>query len=95
MGITPYARLVAVLAAAPFLIQDRAPRDTAPAPPVGTSRISGQVVAADNGSPVKRATVSMPSMDHDALEKLRQHAVIATVTVGATASVQLRALKSF
>jgi hypothetical protein len=38
---------------------------------------------------------SMPSMDHDSLERLRPHAVIATVTAGAAATVQLRALKSF
>jgi Carboxypeptidase regulatory-like domain len=59
MGITPYVGLFAVLAAAPLLIQDRPPRETPPPPPVGTSRIAGQVVAADNGSPVKRANVSI------------------------------------
>lgn len=37
------------------------PRDAAArtAPPVGTSRITGQVVAADTGTPVKRATVNI------------------------------------
>jgi Carboxypeptidase regulatory-like domain len=36
------------------------PRDTpSPAPQVGTSRIAGQVVAADTGAPVKRAMVSI------------------------------------
>jgi hypothetical protein len=59
MGIVPCASLVALLAAAPFLLQDRPPASQPPAPPVGTSRISGQVVAADNGAPVKRASVSL------------------------------------
>src|SRR5688572_24182442 len=59
MGIVPCASLVALLAAAPLLLQDRPPASQTPPPPVGTSRISGQVVAADNGAPVKRATVSL------------------------------------
>lgn len=46
------------------------------------------VVALEVGS-------QMPPQDRESLEKLRQHAVIATVTAGATATVQLRALKSF
>src|SRR3970282_1169774 len=49
MGMSAYAGLVLCLATVPLLIQDRAPN---PPPPVGTSRISGQVVAADNGVPL-------------------------------------------
>jgi hypothetical protein len=59
MGIVPCASLVALVAAAPLLLQDRPPASQPPPPPVGTSRISGQVVADDNGAPVKRASVSI------------------------------------
>ena len=38
---------------------------------------------------------SMPSMDRESLEKLRKHAVIATVSAGAPATVQLRVVKAF
>lgn len=52
---------VLLLFAVPLLGQDV--RDTRPGapppPPVGTSRISGQVVAADSGTPVKRATINI------------------------------------
>jgi hypothetical protein len=52
---------VLVLLAIPLIGQDvRDTRPGAPAPaPVGTSRISGRVVAADTGTPVKRATVNI------------------------------------
>ncbi len=52
---------VLLLLAAPLPGQEvRDPRPgPPPPPPVGTSRISGQVVAADTGTPVKRAAVNL------------------------------------
>jgi hypothetical protein len=38
---------------------------------------------------------AMPPTDRESLERLRKHAVVATVTAGATASVQLRVVKAF
>src|SRR5687768_6853949 len=60
MAVIPCTSAVILLAAAPLLLQVPPPRDTPPPPPpppVGTSRISGQVVAADTGAAVKRASV--------------------------------------
>jgi hypothetical protein len=37
----------------------------------------------------------MPSMDSESLEKLRKHAVVATVSAAAPAAVQLRVVKAF
>jgi hypothetical protein len=34
-------------------------------------------------------------MDREPMERLRKHAVVATVTTGASSSVQLRVLKTF
>jgi hypothetical protein len=50
--------------------QSQPPRDAAapPPPPVGTSRITGQVVAADNGTPVKRASVTIVGRSWAAIE---------------------------
>jgi hypothetical protein len=48
-------------------------------------------VAAIDGA----AMQGMPPTDRESLEKLRKHAVIGTVTAGATATVQLRVVKSF
>jgi hypothetical protein len=39
--------------------------------------------------------MGMPPTDHDSLERLRKQAVVATITAGAAASVQLRAIKAF
>ena len=43
---------------------------------------------------VEGATGQVPS-DRETLETLRKHAVVGTVTAGATATVQLRVVKSF
>jgi hypothetical protein len=62
MALNSFSGAVILLAAAPLLLQVPPPRDTPPPPPptpVGTSRISGQVVAADTGAAVKRASVTI------------------------------------
>jgi hypothetical protein len=38
---------------------------------------------------------SSPPTDRESLEKLRQHAVVATVTAGSAATVHVRAVKAF
>ena len=61
MALIPCTGAVILLVAAPLLLQNPPPRDTPPPPPppVGTSSITGQVVAADKGAAVKRATVTI------------------------------------